>query len=233
MSPLWRDEIGIHLAPRRVCMVRLRKGVRPTVAGEHEQQVEAHDAADWAASLSVVDSLLGEPQWRGAALRVVLGDTWARYAIVPWAAELGSADERLGHARQLLAGSYGEAVSTWEVQVSDAPPQAARIACTMPADLLEAVRAMCVKHRMKLLSLQPQLVAAYENWRHQLPPAGAWFVTVGEGTLAAARVGARAWDRVYSVRIGPDWARELRRLQTFGRLAAMNPEEGQVYVAGG
>ncbi|MBV8742877.1 MAG: hypothetical protein JOZ12_13905, partial [Sinobacteraceae bacterium] len=27
-----------------------------------------------------------------------------------------------------------------------------------------------------------------------------------------------------------DWARELRRLQTFGRLASVNPAEGAVYV---
>jgi len=32
------------------------------------------------------------------------------------------------------------------------------------------------------------------------------------------------------VRIGADWKRELRRLQTFGRLAGSSPEEGQVYV---
>ena len=32
------------------------------------------------------------------------------------------------------------------------------------------------------------------------------------------------------MRIGPDWTRELKRLQTFGRLASQNPEEGHVYV---
>jgi hypothetical protein len=35
---------------------------------------------------------------------------------------------------------------------------------------------------------------------------------------------------VHGVRIGPDWIRELKRLQTFGRLASNSPEEGQVYV---
>jgi hypothetical protein len=35
---------------------------------------------------------------------------------------------------------------------------------------------------------------------------------------------------VHSVRIGADWSRELKRLQTFGRLASARPEEGHVYV---
>jgi hypothetical protein len=104
------------------------------------------------------------------------------------------------------------------------------VACTIPVALLEGVRAVCAKQQVKLLSLQPQLVAAYDGWRHRLPSAGAWFVTVDEGTLAAARIGPSGWDRVYSVRIGADWTRELKRLQTFGRLASASPDEGQVFV---
>jgi hypothetical protein len=105
-----------------------------------------------------------------------------------------------------------------------------RVACSVPAALLEEVRGLCVRHRRKLASLQTQLVMAYQNWRRALPASGAWFVTVGEGTLAAARLGADGWDRVHTVRIGSDWVRELKRLQVFGRLASVSPEEGAVYV---
>jgi hypothetical protein len=80
------------------------------------------------------------------------------------------------------------------------------------------------------VSLQPQLTSAYDTWRHALPQSGAWFVSIGDGTLAAARIAATGWDRVHSVRIGPDWTRELKRLQTFGRLASQTPEEALVYV---
>jgi hypothetical protein len=230
VSPLWRDELGIYLAPRRVCLVRLKRGLKPTVAGEHEQAVETDQLGHWDPVLAAADALLSQPQWGGAVVRVVLADWWARYAIVPWVAELATADERLVHARQLLASAYGDAVQSWEVHVSDAPPTAPRVACTMPTELTESVRALCVKHGAKLVSLQPQLIVAYDTWRYKLPPAGAWFVSVGEGTLAAARVAEQSWDRVHSVRIGPDWTRELKRLQTFGRLASLNPQEGQVYV---
>lgn len=230
MSPLWRDELGIYLAPRRVCLVRLKRGLKPAVAGEHEQAVETDHVGHWGPALSAADALLSQPQWGGAVVRMVIADWWARYAIVPWVAELGSGEERLVHARQLLASAFGDAISEWDVQLSDAPPSVPRVACTMPAELTAAVRALCLKHGAKLASLQPQLIVAYDSWRHKLPPKGAWFVSIGEGTLAAARVADQTWDRVHSVRIGPDWTRELKRLQTFGRLASMNPEEGQVYV---
>jgi L-alanine-DL-glutamate epimerase-like enolase superfamily enzyme len=78
--------------------------------------------------------------------------------------------------------------------------------------------------------LQPQLIAAYETWRPSLPPSNAWFVSVEQGSMAAARLGRNGWDRVHVVRIGAEWLRELRRLQTFSRLASHNPQEGRVYV---
>jgi len=230
VSPLWRDEIGIHLSPRRLCMVRMKRGVRPALGAEHEQAIESDAAGTWTAPLAAVDALLALPEWQGADVRVVLADCWARYAIVPWVGELSSSDERVGHARQLLASTYGDAVGSWDVRLSEAAPQSARVACTMPVELLDGVRTVCAKHGIKLASLQPQLIVAYELWRHQLPPSGAWFVTVGDGTLAAARLGQHAWDRVHSVRIGSDWARELKRLQTFGRLASASPDDGRVYV---
>ena len=230
MSPLWRDELGIYLAPQRVCAVRLKRGLKPAISGEYEQTVESDHVGHWGAALTATDALLSQPQWGGAAIRVVLADWWARYAIVPWVADLDSAEERLAYARQLLTSAYGDAISTWDVQVSDAPPTMSRVACTLPAELTEGVRTLCTKHGAKLASLQPQLIAAYESWRYKLPPGGAWFVSIGDGTLAAARLAEQGWDRVHSVRIGPEWTRELKRLQTFGRLASHNPEEGHVYV---
>jgi hypothetical protein len=230
VSLLWRDEVGVHLSPRGVCMVRAKRGIKPSFAAEHEQSAESQPAGRWEAALAAVDAQLAKDDWKGAVLRVVLADCWVRYVVVPWAAEVASVDERLAHARQLLASTYGDAVSGWTVRLSDAPPHCARVACTMPAELLDGVHDLCLRNKVKLASLQPQLIAAYENWRHCLPASGGWFVTVGDGTLAAARLSASGWDRVHSVRIGTDWARDLKRLQTFGRLASANPEEGKVYV---
>jgi hypothetical protein len=228
VSPLWRDEIGIHLSPNRVCIVRVKRGLRPTVVAEHEQPVKAAAAGHWSAPLEVMSELLEKAD--GAALHVVLADCWVRYAVVPWADSLSSPLEQLGHGRQLLESIYGDAVSGWEVRLSAAPPQSSRIACSMPSELLAQLTTVAFKRGVRLASLQPQLIVAYENWRHRLPASGAWFVTVGDGTLAAARLCRSAWDRVHSVRIGRYWVRELNRLQTFGRLASASPDDGKVYV---
>ena len=230
MSPLWRDEIGVYLSPGRVLMLRVGRGFKRAATATHEHAIICGDANDWRAPLGVLDQLLERPEWLGAPVRVVLADSWVRYALVPWATQLRSADEHANHARQVLVRLYGNTVSEWDICLSQAPPGHARVACAMPAELLRSVREVHTRHGMKLTSVQPQLLAAYDNWRHRLPASGAWFVTIGEGTLAAARLGAKAWDRIHSVRIGSDWTRDLKRLQIFGRLACAHPEEGHVYV---
>jgi hypothetical protein len=230
VSPLWRDEVGAYLSPHRLCLVRMQRGVRPVPQAEFEQRLDGSRNDAWAAPLEALAAKLGETPWSGARTRIVLGDHWARYAIVPWVAALSSGEERLTHGRQLLSSAYGEAVASWDVRISDAPPGATRVACAVPGELLAGIRAACSAHGATLLSLQPQLIAAYEAWRHCLPHSNAWFVSVEQGSMAAARLGRNGWDRVHVVRIGADWLRELKRLQTFSRLASHNPQEGRVYV---
>ena len=230
MSPLWRDEVGAYLSPHRLCLVRMRRGPRPRPVAEHEERFGDARGDTWEAPLRALAATLAQAAWSRARTRIVLADHWARYVVVPWVRALWSDEERLAYGRQLLSTAYGEAIGSWDVRISEAPPHAPRLACAMPAELVAGVREACAAQGGTLMSLQPQLIDAYAAWRHRLPQSKFWFVSIEQGSLAAARLSSRGWDRVHSVRIGADWVRELKRLQTFGRLARSSPEEGQVFV---
>jgi hypothetical protein len=231
VSPLWRDEVGIHLAQRRVCLVRIRRGIRPALAAESDLLAEPPTSAGWDGALALLEPHMTERAWSDAKARVVIADQWVRYAVVPWSDALSSAGERLAHARELMAGVFGAEMGDWTVSLSQAPPGSSCLASAMPTALLQALREFAVRHDLKLVSVQPQLIASYNTWRHILPAAdAAWFVTVAHGSLAALRMCGECIDRVHAVRIGLDWARELKRLQTFGRLASASPTDGRVYV---
>jgi hypothetical protein len=184
----------------------------------------------WTAVLGALDGLLAKREWQRAAVRVVIADCWVRYAMVPYAPALSGEAERMTHARHVLNGIYGDVVSQWTITLSDSAPGKAQVACALPTALVEELQLILTRHSLPLNSLQPQLISSYNHWRRSLPDGGAWFVSIEQGTLAAARLVAGGWDRVHSVRIGADWAVELRRLQTFGRLANNVAQEGRVYV---
>ena len=176
MSPLWRDEIGIYLAPHKLALTRLARGVTPKSVGEASWSNELEDDTHWSAALGALDALLAKAEWQGAVARVVISDHWVRYAMVPYAAALSGDAERATHARHVLTGIYGEVVGQWTVTLADSRPGVAQVACALPASLLEELQAILLRHRIPLKSLQPQLVSAYNHWRDRLPDGGAWFV---------------------------------------------------------
>jgi hypothetical protein len=150
--------------------------------------------------------------------------------VVPWSDDLSGDEERLAHARICLGKVYGNLADTWQVTLSAAEPGRAGIACAIPQQLLADLGVALADARLKLTSLQPQLIVSFNSWRHRLPDTHGWFVTIDEGSLTAARLIKGGWDKVYSARIGLNWGVELRRLQTFGRLAAEDAAGSRVYV---
>jgi len=230
VSPLWRDEIGIYVAPHKLTLTRSARGLRPRSAGEAAWTNEFPGDAQWAPTLKALDVFLSQPAWQKAVARVVIADNWVRYAMVPYSDALSGDAERMVQARHVLTGIYGEIVSQWTIRLSDSRPGLSAVASALPSALVEELGSLLARHGIPLGSLQPQLVASYNHWRAQLPDGGAWFVSIEQGTLAAARLVRGGWDSVRSVRIGADWEVELRRLQTFGRLASATSQESSVYV---
>lgn len=231
MSPLWRDELRLNIAPGEIRVSRWSRGVRPLCVGELVQGVVS-SGLQCLPALTAIRELFSDARWHAPHARVVVSNLWARYAIVPWAAEVVTAEERASHARICLAATYGPLDESWTVSLSEAEPGKPRIACALPEGLVDGIKDSCAAHGTRVISLQPLLIASYNEWCHRLPDEGGWFVCVEDGALAAARLGSREWDRVYSARIGQDWSVELLRLKTFARMASSSGESGRVFVHG-
>ena len=72
MSPLWRDEIGIYLAPHKLALTRLARGVKPKSVGEASWVNELEADTHWSNALNALEALLARPEWQGAVARVVV-----------------------------------------------------------------------------------------------------------------------------------------------------------------
>lgn len=229
MLPLWRDEVGIHLSPAMVVTTRLKRGIRPTQAAHEEAPVDG-GMRGFEPALRVLDRQLEDLRWQGANARIVLADGWVRYAIVPWAERL-NATERHAHAWHVMEQAFGESMQdNWRLALTDTGAGQPRLACAMPAMLHDALFESCRRAKLRVRSLQPQLVAAYNCASRDIGSRAGWFVSVASGTLSAAQFGPRGWSQVRALRIGNDWSAELQRLRRFGRLTAQSAEDSRVFV---
>lgn len=230
MSPLWRDEVGIFIGPRRVVLNRMSRGLRPACVADHAAPVEGGTFNGWEPTLAVLAAALSDERWQGARTRVVVANHWVRYAIVPWRPELAEESERLAYGRLLLQEVYGDDLDGWAVALGQASPGRAQLACAIPVALREQLVGILAAARLQLLSLQPHLVVSFNRWRHRVSVPGGWLVVLDDDALAAVRLAGDSWAEVHSVRIGSDWTVELRRLQTFGRLAGATRESSRVLL---
>lgn len=230
MSPLWRDEVGIFIGPRRVVLNRMSRGLRPVCVADHATLVEGGCFNDWEPTLAVLAASLSDERWQRARCRVVVANHWVRYAIVPWRPELVEESERVAYGRLLLQDVYGDDLADWNVTLGQTSPGRAQLACAIPTALQEQLDGILAEAKLQLLSLQPHLVVSFNRWRHRVATPGGWLVVLDDGALAAVRLTEESWAEVHSVRIGGDWTVELGRLQTFGRLAGADPESSRVLV---
>jgi hypothetical protein len=228
--PLWRDEVVAYVAPDRVALVRLNRGLRPKVVASVEVGIGADSARQPQTAFARLAELLTDTQWQNASAQVVLADYWVRYVIVPAPAIALDADGRLSHARYVLADQFGDAVSQWTVTLTDSPPGESYLACAMPSALPTEIGDVFSAANLTLKSLRPKLVVSFNAWRQRLSGDESWFVSLEEGSLAAVQIVAGHWHRVHTMRLPSDWVIELKRLKAFGRLAEERSGAGQLMI---
>jgi hypothetical protein len=218
VSPLWRDEVSIALSPRRVALSRRARGLVPRVVAATELAVPGPASAETGPALAALGEALSDRAWHGADARVLVDPPWTCLAVLPWPPARLDAAGRLAHARFVLGDAFGDGVEEWSVALAETPPGRTLVACAMPATLRGDLEERLAPARLRLVSLQPALVAAFNGWRRRLTADDGWFVALDEATLSAARVRRGEWERVYSARVSADWSLELERLQAFARV---------------
>ncbi len=213
-----------------MALARRSRGLDPRVCAATEIAVPDGSFGDSSPAFARLVDLLIEPTWHDASARVVIADPWARFGIIPPPPSRLDSAGRAAHARYVLADTYGEGITDWHLVLEDGLPGRSCVACAMPEPLQAALLAVLLPPRLRLVSMQPQLVVAYNAWRTRLPRDDAWFVTLQEGWLSAVRLANGAWDRVHTARLSGEPSVELDRLQAFGRLSRAAGNGGRLFV---
>lgn len=194
MSPLWRDRHVAVLAPDRVALVRRRRGW----PGPFDLKLDAPWQGEPSAAAEALAGLLQQPEIGGGELRLLVSSHFVRYVLVPWRAEVGTPEEFAAYAGICCDQTYGEDAGR---RLRAAPEKAGspRLAASLDGALLGALTQVAAASRLRLVSVQPYLAAAYNRLAGALPRDDFIFVLAEPSRygLLAARQG-----RWCSVRAG-------------------------------
>ena len=203
MSLSWPERASLGLCPDRLLLSR---GAATQALGV----APADGASAWRAALEALPVALGERAPR--RLTVIVSHHFLRYALLPWNAALQSEEAWRAYAEHRLAAIYGAPAAPWALRVAATAPRGARIACAVEQALIDALQAKLRGRGVRLASVQPHLMTAFNRSRRRLRGATCWLVVAEAGRLALALIERGAWRALRSRRVDARWREALPQL---------------------
>jgi hypothetical protein len=205
VSPSWRDRIGVSLSPGSVALLRFARGWQPQLAHSEvaRDDAEVDDAPGSVAVRLLASMLAGESTSKPADVSVVLSNHFVRYIMLPWS-DVVSDEDWQALAQHQLRAVYGDIALDWATAVAWQGPERPVLACASPKVLLDTLHATVRSAGMRLQSVTPYFVAAFNFCRRRLPDDGFWFGVVEPGRCAFGGVEQGAWVSVASRRLAGD-----------------------------
>jgi hypothetical protein len=211
VSLLWRNHIRISLCAERLVLAAHERGLRPGKGKASVTPVQGNpNDPEWRAALDALPAALAGLHRRDVS--VVLADQFVRYVLLPWNAALKSAEQWLALARHRLGAVHGAAAADWEVQLTETAPSGPRLACALDRELLAELAAKLVAADVRLVSVQPFLVAAFNRIRRAIGNGSCWLVVEEPRRLTLAFVQNGVWVAVRSRRTDAGWRAALPEL---------------------
>jgi hypothetical protein len=195
VSLLWRNkELRIGLAPERIF-----------VSGAKSLDLPAGEGG-WQAALEALPQVL---KGRTGAASLVLADQFVRYALLPHHESLKTDEQWAALARHRFSVLHGPRADEWEVKIASTAPRGARLAVAVDKALIHGLIRIFHGQGVKLASVQPFLIAAFNRIRRRVGNGSCWIVVEETGRLTLALIQRGAWVAIRARRSDSQWRKAL------------------------
>lgn len=214
MSLLSTDLLRLFVSPRRVIALRLTGLSRKSVALKQVYKAEPGHQVDWHGAMFGLESALRELAGGVGKLEILVSNHFVHYQLLTPQGAAGNltGEEERAYARHCFSQVFGHDADGWELRVSYERAGVPRVACAMATDFLTALSSRAEESGIKLVSVQPYLAAAFNQWRQQIDNRDLWLAVVEQGRLVLARFEQGTWRWLRSLRIGRRWMADLPNL---------------------
>jgi hypothetical protein len=228
--PLWCDRLQIVLTPEHVTVARLGAGIKPHVVFNKTMTCAApiQDEAAWLPAIRVMRQLLLQAGPKKANAEIILSNHFVRYQLIKAQPDLGSLEEEQAFVRFSFTEVYGNESANWALRWGAGLDINAQVASAIDQVMLDHIANIFADAGIKLVSLQPYLMAAFNHLCKSFDHKPVWFVLVEAGRVCIAMLKDGDWKSLHTSKLGIDWADELpnvieREFQRSGAEDITNP----------
>lgn len=159
MSRLWPERLCIALLPDRLAWVVLARGKRIRAQGSFPVPVVPGGSL-WQPAIEELQRILPTIPMTNGKVSVVLSNAFVRYMVID--SSLTSDEERLALARHDFQKIHGILTEGWEIRI--AAGEQNYLAAAVDSELPAQLRHCFASTRLKLQTIQPYAVAAFNHW---------------------------------------------------------------------
>lgn len=195
MRKLFGKALRIGLSHNGVTLLQMSGMLRPRIEILADQPCPPTTPSSLDLSIARLADILAEHKCTGLPATVILTDELVRLFMVTPPQNASRLADCMTAAEMRFRTLYGEASSDWQIE-SDWQPHRPFLACALPKSLIAALRGMASQHRLTLVEIIPQFIAAWNGW-HAALDGSSWFGVAHENTLT---IGAIQQKTLHAVR---------------------------------
>jgi len=208
VSPLWRDQLQVFLAPGQISWVRTARGFKPVQAAKVTVLCEPVQGAPvWQAALQQLEKHLIDES--GTDLSITLSNHFVRYVTLPPQAEIMTPEEVNSYAAFRMREVYAERVDAWALSVSEWSPLTGAVCAAIPRDLMAELEKMVARLHCKLTEIEPYFASVYDHWQKSLNGDKTYCALVEAGRMCISTQINGVWHSIRNQRIVHSVADEL------------------------
>ena len=219
MSLLSLNQLFAVLGTDSVAVVSRTRGLRKRIVDQKQvhfpQQVDDSkaEASIWQRAITQLDALMITMKVKPKSqLNITLASDFVRYLALPPQQIYMNVAEKLAYATAAYREIYGSAVDDWELSLQDTPARETAIVAAIDRKLLEALKQIALKHQVKLNSVKPYLMSAYNSLVKQIGASNGYLVIVEFKRLLLINLLQGKCVNVRTFHLGSDWQAELKSL---------------------
>jgi hypothetical protein len=203
-----RDQIQLVRLHRKLTL----RGWLYSISEKQNISFEIDSETPWSNALAKLETVLSGFEKKPQRASIVLANHFIRYAIVEMDKSLKSEVEKTAFVVHRFGQLYGESAGSWEIRLDQEYPGAPFIASAVDRELIIGLREIFQRMNVKLKSIQPVLMKAYNLSHAAFENKSAWFVMFEHGNLCISWLAGGHLMTVRTVKVGADWLEKLTEI---------------------
>jgi hypothetical protein len=212
-----RDELRVVIYRDQIQLVRI--GRQLTLRGRQSRILEKKifpfaiaEGAYSDAAIQALESALSGLEKKPAFASVILSNHFMNYAMVELNQSLNSEAEEQAYAKHCFVQLFGTGAESWEIRLNRDDSGARKLASALDAAFLQNLRAAFARAGINLKSIQPCLMAAFNNSHSELQNQDAWFVLFENASLCVGLVKQGSLGSIRTMSVDKDWLEKLTEI---------------------